>query len=88
MNEFKEKNPEMYEEMVNQICDRIGCDPDEVKEAKNVRDDLGFDSLDEIEMIMDCEQMFGITITDDEAEATNGDMLEICNGLQRAVEKK
>ena len=86
MNNFKRKNPIKYEQMIQQICDIIGLEPDEVREAENINDDLGFDSIDEIELTIDCEDMFGISITDAEAESTNGDMIAICNVIQRALD--
>lgn len=40
----------------------------ELKMEDNLRDDLWFDSLDCIEVIMDVEKEFDITIPDEEAE--------------------
>lgn len=41
---------------------------EELKMEDNLRDDLWFDSLDCVEVIMDVEKEFDITIPDEEAE--------------------
>lgn len=46
------------------IVDRIGVDPDEVGTDTNLINDLGCDSLDMIEIVMDVEREFGIQIED------------------------
>ena len=57
------------------IVDKIGVDEAEVKPEASFTNDLGADSLDTVELIMDFEKEFGISIPDDQAEkiATVGD---------------
>ena len=59
------------------IVDKLGVDESEVTETAEVTKDLGADSLDTVELIMDFEKEFGITIPDDQAEkiATVGDAI-------------
>ena len=54
------------------IVDKLGVDESEVKP-----NDLGADSLDTVELIMELEKEFNITIPDDQAEkiATVGDAI-------------
>lgn len=49
---------------------------------KNLFDDLGFDSLDCVELIMDLEDKFDIEIRDDEAEKcqTVNDVINVVGG--------
>lgn len=49
------------------IVDKLGVEPQEVTEAASFTNDLGADSLDTVELIMDFEKEFNIEIPDDEA---------------------
>lgn len=57
------------------IVDKLGVDAAEVSAEKSFTGDLGADSLDTVELIMELENEFGIAIPDDDAEkiATVGD---------------
>ena len=59
------------------IVDKLGVDESEVKPEATVTNDLGADSLDTVELIMELEKEFNITIPDDQAEkiATVGDAI-------------
>ena len=50
------------------IVDKLGVDESEVKENASFTNDLGADSLDTVELIMEFEKEFNITIPDDQAE--------------------
>ena len=50
------------------IVEKLGVDESEVKNEASFANDLGADSLDTVEMIMDFEKEFGISIPDEEAE--------------------
>ncbi len=50
------------------IVEKLGVDAAEVNEGANFTQDLGADSLDTVELIMDFEKEFGISIPDDEAK--------------------
>ena len=50
------------------IVDKFGVDESEVKAESSFTNDLGADSLETVELIMDCEKEFGISIPDDKAE--------------------
>ncbi|MBO4570310.1 MAG: acyl carrier protein [Bacteroidales bacterium] len=50
------------------IVDKLGVDENEVIESASFTNDLGADSLDTVELIMEFESTFGITIPDDVAE--------------------
>ena len=59
------------------IVDKLGVDEAEVTTAASFTDDLGADSLDTVELIMEFEKEFDIQIPDDKAEniATVGDAI-------------
>ena len=50
------------------ISDRLGVDSEQVKEETNFKDDLGADSLDMLEIVMEVEIQFDITIPDEKSE--------------------
>ena len=59
------------------IVDKLGVDESEVTNDASFTNDLGADSLDTVELIMELEKEFDIQIPDDEAEgiATIGDAI-------------
>ena len=71
-----------HEEIVKQvkdiIVDKLGVEESEVTEAANFTNDLGADSLDTVELIMEFERVFGIKIPDEDGGqiSTVGDALK------------
>ena len=59
-----------HEELVNQvkaiIVDKLGAEESEVTETANFTNDLGADSLDTVELIMEFEKVFDIKIPDED----------------------
>ena len=52
------------------ICnDLAGVDPSNVSMEKSFRDDLDIDSLSMVEVVMACEDKFGVKIPDDKVNA-------------------
>lgn len=60
------------------IVDKLGVDESEVTHEANFTNDLGADSLDTVELIMEFEKEFDISIPDEDAEniATVGNAVE------------
>ena len=61
------------------IVERLGVDPAEVTEVASFQNDLGADSLDLVELIMEFEKVFDIEIPDEDASdkiATVGDAIK------------
>ena len=50
------------------IVDKLGVEESEVTETASFTNDLGADSLDTVELIMEFEKEVGISIPDDQAE--------------------
>ncbi|MCX7879418.1 MAG: acyl carrier protein [Ignavibacteria bacterium] len=61
MADIKEKITEI-------VVRKLGVEESQVTESANFIKDLGADSLDTVELIMEFEKEFGITIEDTEAE--------------------
>ena len=68
------------------IVDKLGVEESEVTETASFTNDLGADSLDTVELIMEFAQEFGIQIPDDQAEkiSTVGDAV---NYIENAAKK-
>tara|TARA_E500000331_G_scaffold358211_1_gene423417 strand:+ start:5835 stop:6068 length:234 start_codon:yes stop_codon:yes gene_type:complete len=66
------------------IIDKLGVDESEVTNNASFTNDLGADSLDTVELIMELEKEFDIQIPDDEAEgiATVGDAIKFVEGAR------
>jgi acyl carrier protein len=60
------------------IVDKLGVDEGEVQTESSFTNDLGADSLDTVELIMEFEKEFNIAIPDDQAEkiSTVGQAIE------------
>ena len=62
-----------YEEIVNKvkeiIVDKLGVEASEVTETASFTNDLGADSLDTVELLMEFERVFDIKIPDEETGA-------------------
>ena len=59
---------EIAERVTAIIVDKLGVNEAEVKPEASFTTDLGADSLDTVELIMEFEKEFGITIPDEKAE--------------------
>lgn len=60
------------------IVEKLGVDAGDVTESANFTNDLGADSLDTVELIMEFEKEFDVSIPDEDAEniATVGDAVK------------
>jgi acyl carrier protein len=67
------------------IVDKLGVDEAEVKPEASFTNDLGADSLDTVELIMELEKEFGVNIPDDMAEkiSTVGDAIKFIEENQK-----
>ncbi len=65
------------------IVEKLGVDESEVVSSASFTNDLGADSLDTVELIMEFEKEFGVTIPEDQAEkiSTVGDAIAYIESL-------
>ena len=56
------------EKVINIIVDKLNVEASEVTPTASFANDLGADSLDTVELIMEFEKEFNLSIPDDQAE--------------------
>ena len=57
---------EIVKKVTDIIVDKLGAEESEVTESANFTNDLGADSLDTVELLMEFERVFDIKIPDEE----------------------
>ena len=64
--------------VINIVCEQMGASRDKIQPATSFINDLGADSLDTVELVMEFEDEFDINIPDEDAEKiqTVGDAIE------------
>ena len=69
---------EIKAKVVEIIKDRLSVDANDIELTSSFANDLGADSLDTVELIMEFEKEFGLSIPDEDAEkiATVGDAVK------------
>lgn len=61
------ENQEIMQKVIDIIVDKLGADRNDVVPTASFTNDLGADSLDTVDLIMEFEKVFGIQIPDDAA---------------------
>jgi len=76
---------EINEKVKAIIVEKLGVDAAEVTSEKSFTNDLGADSLDTVELIMEFEKEFNLSIPDDQAEkiSTVGDAIAFIEANQK-----
>ena len=59
---------EVLDKVVEIVCNQLSVDKEEVTPDSSFVEDLGADSLDTVELVMEFEEEFGVEIPDEEAE--------------------
>ena len=79
---IKEHTDMNFKTVRDVIAESLGCDVDKVTMEAKLVEDLGADSLDTVEMIMEFEKEFGIEIPDEDTQkiATVGDAIAYVEG--------
>ena len=75
------------ERVIDIICENLGVNKEQVSRSTSFIEDIGADSLDIVELIMELEEEFEITIPDDQAEKikTVGEAIDY---IEREQQKK
>lgn len=79
---------EIEEQIVPIIAEKLGVNPSEVTLEASFTNDLGADSLDTVELMLDFEKKFGIAIPDDQQESivTVGDVVKLIEEEQKKAQ--
>ena len=56
------------ERVIDIVAEQLGVDKEKINETTSFVNDLGADSLDTVELVMELEEEFDINIPDEEAE--------------------
>ena len=77
---------EILNEIVPIIAEKLGVDPAEVTMEASFTQDLGADSIDQVELMSDFEKKFSLNIPDDKQETvvTVGDAVKLIEELRGA----
>ncbi|PWK12768.1 acyl carrier protein [Tumebacillus permanentifrigoris] len=62
---------EILEKVKNIVVDRLGVEANDVTLEASFKEDLGADSLDVVELVMELEDEFDMEISDEDAEKIN-----------------
>ena len=75
-----------FEKVKEIVCEKLGVDASKVTETASFVNDLGADSLDVVEFVMEVEKEFNITIPDEEATklSTVGDAVKYIDAHAKA----
>jgi acyl carrier protein len=68
------KDIEIQEKIIKKVSELLNIDVSDIKPASLIVKDLGADSLDVVELVMDLEDTFGIEILDSEIEKFGDDV--------------
>ena len=68
----------MFETLKNVLVEELQLDPDEIKMESELTNDLGINSIELADLVMTCEEKFGIEIEDEDIHkfVTIGDVVE------------
>ncbi len=73
----------MYEEFKQLLVSKLEIDPELIKPEANLANDLGINSLELADLVLYCEDEYGIEIDDDALQSfiTVNDVVEYLSGL-------
>ncbi len=72
----------MYEQVKTIIVDLMHLNPDQVSEQSNLKDDLTFDSLMILELVLEIESHFNVQISDQEVKEFR-DVSDVINCIKQ-----
>ena len=75
---------DITQKVIDIVAEQLGVDKEKVKPETKFVTDLGADSLDTVELVMELEEEFNVSIPEDVAEKieTVGQAVEFINGSQ------
>ena len=79
--------PSVEERVIDIVCENLGVSKEQVARNTSFQEDMGADSLDIVELVMELEEEFEITIPDDQAEKIKN-VGEAIDYIEREIAKK
>ena len=75
----------MFEQFKALLVDELQVEEDKITPEAELSNDLGINSIELAELVMRCEETFGVDIQDDDIHnfVTVGDVVKYLEGLQR-----
>lgn len=75
----------MKDKVISSLAKQLRISPDDISLSSNIIDDLGADSLDLVEILMELENELGVSISDDDALKlkTVNDVIVFCESLNK-----
>jgi acyl carrier protein len=79
--------PSVEERVIGIVCENLGVNKENVTRSTSFQEDMGADSLDIVELVMELEEEFEITIPDEQAEKikTVGEAIDY---IEKEIAKK
>ncbi len=75
----------VLEEVKTIVGEQMDIAVDAIQESSDLENDLGFDSLDQVEIVMEVEDHFGIDVPDEVADRVRT-IRDIVDGVMRLLE--
>ncbi|MBR2907658.1 MAG: acyl carrier protein [Clostridia bacterium] len=74
---------DMFEKVVDLLVEELQLNREDIKKDSELSGDLGINSIELADLVMICEERFGIEINDDESKnfVTVGDVVEYLESL-------
>ena len=74
---------EMFDKVANLLVDELQLNRDDIKMESELSGDLGINSIELADLVMICEERFGIEISDDDSKnfVTVGDVVKYLETL-------
>ncbi len=81
--------PDISNRVISVIAEQLGVDAASVAESVDLVDDLGADSLEVAQIVLELEEQFGVQFPDKMADSlrTVGDAIHFIAALQRSTSK-
>ena len=75
----------MKDKVISSLAKQLRISPDDISLSSNIIYDLGADSLDLVEILMELETELGVSISDDDALKlkTVNDVIVFCDSLNK-----
>ncbi len=80
----KIERKQIEQSVIETVVNILAVDPESVKSDTQLKE-LGADSLDEVEIIMELERKFGIDITDDMYTPDSCKVSDVCDILEKKL---